>query len=127
MIALEFFLIFVLEILGILFHVSQKVIQLDKANPEKKIPEIYSLFFDNEWASLIVSLLVLVTNIVAHIITVVYFPGYSDVSVTVPYIDLTVPAVVGFYLLALVCGYAGQRIAYNYLGKAETYLNTKVS
>ena len=55
------FLTFLLFIIGVGYHVMQKVMQLRKKFPDFGLKEIFTLFFKEEWDSLIVSFLVLCT------------------------------------------------------------------
>ena len=124
---MEYIIIFTIQLLGIAFHVVQKVNTLDKQYPEKSIKEIYSLFFENEWSSLSVSALVLFADLFFHFIIDSYFPAVREMSITVPLINLTVPYLAVSFIVAFVLGYGGQRLAYKYLGKAEQYLSDKAN
>ena len=124
---MEYIIIFTLQLLGIAFHVVQKVNALDKQYPEKSIKEIYSLFFENEWSSLSVSALVLFGDLFFHFIIDSYFPAVREMAITVPVINLTMPYLAVYFIVAFVLGYGGQRLAYKYLGKAEQYLSYKAN
>ena len=124
---MEYIIIFTLQLLGIAFHVVQKVNTLDKQYPEKSIKEIYSLFFENEWSSLSVSALVLFADLFFHFIIDSYFPAVREMSITVPLINLNMPYLAVSFIVAFVLGYGGQRLAYKYLGKAEQYLSDKAN
>ena len=124
---MEYIIIFTLQLLGIAFHVVQKVNTLDKQYPEKSIKEIYSLFFENEWSSLSVSALVLFADLFFHFIIDSYFPAVREMAITVPVINLTMPYLAVSFIVAFVLGYGGQRLAYKYLGKAEQYLSDKAN
>ena len=124
---MEYIIIFTLQLLGIAFHVVQKVNTLDKQYPEKSIKEIYSLFFENEWSSLSVSALVLFADLFFHFIIDQYFPAVREISMTVPLINVTMPYLAVSFIIAIVLGYGGQRLAYKYLGKAEQYLSDKAN
>lgn len=124
---MEYIIIFTIQLLGIAFHVVQKVNTLDKQYPEKSIKEIYSLFFENEWSSLSVSALVLFADLFFHFIIDSYFPAVREMSITVPLINLTMPYLAVSFIVAFVLGYGGQRLAYKYLGKAEQYLSDKAN
>jgi hypothetical protein len=112
----EYILIIILQLIGVGFHVMQKIGTLGDKFPEKNPSEVWGIFFQEDWNTLIVSLLVLSLNITAHYIVTIY----STVQVTVPYYDLY------SFGAALVLGYAGQRVIYKYLGTAEKLLNKKV-
>lgn len=119
------FLIF-FQILGIGFHVAQKIFTLDKESPEKSMKEIRDLFFENEWSSLLISGLVLLFDFSFHVVVHIWYPSFRENNITVPFLDITLPYVITSFIIALVLGYAGQRLAYKYLGKAEQYLSKKV-
>jgi len=110
-----YLLIIVLQLIGIGLHVMQKITAMDDANPDKARNEIISLFFRKDWDSLAVSMLVLAFNLVAHYIIVVYAPTIAAIQ----YFELY------SFALAFVLGYAGQRLIYKYLGKAEKILDEK--
>jgi hypothetical protein len=122
---MEYVMILILQLIGIGFHVAQKVNALDKQHPEKTIKEIYGLFFENEWSSLSISALVLVADLMFHFIVGFYFPQLKERSFHIPYLEVTLPFLATSFMAAFVLGYAGQRLAYKYLGKAEQYLSDK--
>jgi hypothetical protein len=124
---MEYVFIFMAQIFGIGFHVVQKIIALDKQYPEKTMKEIKSLFFENEWSSLMASILVLFTHLFAHGAIDYYMPGRGEVIVPIPFINVNVPFGLLGVGLALILGYGGQRIAYKYLGKYEQYLSDKAN
>ena len=114
---MEYLLIFILEVLGIGLHVMQKVNALDKKFPEVDVKEIWKIFFNEDWTTLIISGLVMCFNIVAQFI----FNYYEA-----PFIENDYYIFISF-AVAFVLGYAGQRMIYNYLGSAENFINKKVS
>lgn len=122
---MEYLIIFVLQLLGIGFHVVQKVNVLDKQHPEQTAKQIYAMFFENEWSSLSISVLVLVANLLSHGIIDHYFPAVRETTIKIPLTELELPYLAASFIVALVLGYAGQRLAYKYLGKAEQYLSKK--
>ena len=105
-----------LFILGVGFHMMQKVSVLRQKYAELNFKVIWGTFFKEEWDSLIVSGLVMgVTILALHIVLT------KD--------NIHVPSWVtdwGVYLIALVLGYSGQRIAYKYLTTAEHALDKKI-
>jgi hypothetical protein len=113
---MEYILIFLLELAGIGLHVMQKIIGIGNRHPGKKRPEIIGIFWDEDWDTLIVSAIVLFINLIAHFIVAEYATYLTEWE----YYDLF------SFGLALVLGYAGQRVIYNYLGTAEKYLNQQV-
>lgn len=113
---MEYALIFILQFLGIGLHVMQKITQLDLKYPEKSFREIWLLFIQEDVNTIIVSLLVLGLNLVAHYI----ITTYTNIEAEFQYFHLY------NFGAALVLGYAGQRIIYRYLGTAERFLDKKV-
>jgi hypothetical protein len=108
---MDYLLTTVLLVIGVLFHIMQKIKALRAAFPKIRFKEIWGTFFSEEWDSLIVSLLVLFCYELA-----LFICNYNEVKL--PYwLDYW-----GMYALALVLGYAGQRLAYKYLGTAEEVL-----
>jgi hypothetical protein len=114
---MEYLLIFILQILGIGFHVMQKIISIGDKHPEKNRSQIFSAFLYEDWDTLAVSLLVIATHLIAHYIVA----NYTDLSMT------SDKYILWSFSLALLLGYAGQRLAYKFLGSAEEFLNKKVS
>lgn len=112
---MEYLLIILLQLIGIGFHVMQKVISIGDNHPEKTRRQIFDVFFKEDWDTLFVSALVLITHLVAHYIIDTYTPDFRNS--------------VNYYVLyafgsALVLGYAGQRLIYKWLGSAEKKLET---
>lgn len=114
------FLIIVLQVLGIGLHVMQKIVKLGNDYPDKSRQEIKDAFFKEDWDTLSISAIILVLNVVAHIIVVVYAPEIAAAKYW------NIPFNLWSFFIALVLGYAGQRIIYKLLGTAENFLNKKV-
>jgi len=113
---MEYVLVFALEIIGISLHVMQKVAAFDKAFPEKTVNQIFKTFWQEDWNTVIISIIILCLNLIVHFVINEYAPALT----LIPY-----------YLLyafggALLLGYAGQRLVYKYLGTAEKFLDKKV-
>jgi hypothetical protein len=113
---MEYLLIFVLQLLGIGFHVMQKIIKLGDTHPQMKRREIINVFLDEDWDTLIVSALVLCVNLITHYIIDKYTPQLRE---SLNYYVLYA------FAIALVLGYSGQRLAYKWLGSAEKVLDKK--
>jgi hypothetical protein len=111
-----YFLILILEMLGIAFHVMQKISILRGAPPKRPYRETVNAFLQEDIDTLIVSCLVLFLNLVAHFILDIY----TDYPETITNYALWA------FGIALVLGYGGQRIIYRYLGTAEKFLNKRV-
>lgn len=108
------FLTTVLFCLGVGYHVMQIVMKLRKQFPQFGFGQIFSTFFNQEWDSLLRSLLVLLTLQMALVIT-----HFANVALP-QWLEGW-----GLYCISLVLGYAGQRIAYKYLGTAADVLEKK--
>lgn len=121
---MEYILIIVLQLLGIGFHVMQKVIEIGNHNPLKTSNEIFKIFFAEDWDTLIVSALVLMVDVVFHFANDYY--GFINTSFAFPSLGgLTISYLAISFVLAFILGYAGQRIAYKFLGTAEKFINKK--
>lgn len=104
-----------LFVLGVGYHVMQIVMKLRKQYPAFGFKEIFNTFFNQEWDSLIRSFLVLST----------YELGLFIIDMTGARMPLWWEKYLVVYTLAIVLGYAGQRIAYKYLGTAADVLEKK--
>ena len=113
---MEYLLIFTLQLLGIGFHVMQKIISLGDKHVEKNRSQIFSAFLYEDWDTLVVSTLIIILHLVSHYIV----ENYTKIDEINNYHLYS-------FGLALLLGYAGQRIIYKYLGSAEEFLNKKVS
>lgn len=115
---MEYALIFVLQLLGIGFHVGQKVLELDKLKPDDSLGDVFKLFWKEDKITTFISVLILILNEVLYLILLDYGP---DSIVQYEYFDLI------FFAASLVMGYSGQRIIYGALGKAVSFAEKKVS
>lgn len=113
---MEYLLVFILQLLGIGFHVGQKIVSLGNTYPQKTWKEILTVFFSEDWDTLFISALVLILNECAHFI----IDGYAHYLTEYP----------NFYLYsfgtALLLGYAGQRLVYKFFGSAEKFLGNQI-
>lgn len=114
---MEYVLIIVLQLIGIGFHIMQKIISLGDKHPDKNRSQIISGFLYEDWDTLVVSGLVLTLNVITHYITENYLKSAREWE----YYH------VASFAVALIMGYAGQRLAYKWLGSAEEFLNKKVT
>ena len=116
---MEYLLIFILQILGIGFHVGQKVLELDKLSPDDSLSDVFKLLWKSDKISILISVvLILSFTEILYFILIHYAPktitGYE-------YFDLI------FFGLALILGYSGQRIIYGALGKATEVVEKKIA
>ena len=113
---MEYLLILILQLLGISFHVMQKVISIGDKYPKETPRTIFKYFWLEDWDTLAVSGLFLILNIIGHYIVfvrlemVLHSEWYWQVSP---------------YFFSLVGGYAGQRLIYKFFGSAEKFLEKK--
>lgn len=114
---MEYLLIILLQLIGIGLHVTQVIIKLGNDNRDKARNEILRIFWNEDWDTLLASALILILNLAAHYIVGEYAPKKI--------IDYEYYMLISFGL-ALLFGYAGQRIVYSALGKAEIFLNKKI-
>jgi hypothetical protein len=114
---LECLFLAVVQVLGIGFHVGQKIVSLGDKYPGKSREEIIAIFKKEDWDTLFISGLVVVLHIVAHVSVEIYGPDIRDGLDYYMLWDLG---------LALFGGYAGQRVIYRIFGTAEKVLNKKV-
>lgn len=113
---MEYILIFILECSGISLSVVQKITILDKKYTDFNKKQIFAVFMDEDWTTLIGSVIVLFLNLVAHFIV----ENYTTLEKSIENYDLY------SFGLALVLGYAGQRLIYKWLGTAADALDKKV-
>lgn len=113
---MEYLIISILQLIGISLHVLQKVLELDKKFENDTLGSVFAMFWKTDRVTLIISFVILCLNLVVHYIIEDYAPQLREIDNWVLY---------GFGL-ALLLGYAGQRLVYKYLGKAEEVLNKKI-
>lgn len=114
---MEHFLIFIIQILGIGFHVGQKVLELDKLYPDDSITDVFKLFWKTDKFTVFISAWITAAYGLFYYITQEYAP---DSVTNFEYLDLC------FFGGALVIGYGGQGIIYKALGKAVDIANKKI-
>lgn len=111
---IDYFLTTFLMIIGVAYHTMSVVSKQRKKFPELEFKSIWSNFFSQEWDSLMVSALGVVLA--------------ETVLYTIRLNEVVLPSWIenwGMYLLAVVWGYAGQRLAYKFLATGESILEKK--
>lgn len=111
---MDYLFIFLLMLLGTAFHVMLKISGLRKNFPDFKFSVIWSTFFQQEWDSLMVSVLIIIANELILFIAI-----YNGIALPV-WFDTW-----GMYVLALIEGYGGQALAYKWLNTAQKVLEDK--
>ncbi len=108
---MDFLLTSLLLLIGIGYHIMQVIKRLRKKYPAMPPADIWAMFKNEEWDSLIVSFLGWVVYELGLFIAIYNghkLPTWFDVW--------------GMYVIAIAWGYCGQRLAYKYLGTAEQKL-----
>lgn len=114
---MEYLIIAALQIIGIGLHAFQKIGELDKKYPDLPAKGVINAFWEEDWYTIGVSVLVLLANELFHYI----ISDYTDLETSVTYYFLYA------FGLSFLLGYAGQRLVYKYLGTAEKFLEKKVN
>lgn len=115
---MEYALITLLQIIGIGFHAAQKIAGIRSRNNDKKIREIISIFWNEDWNTLLISALVLALCLTVHFIVLNYFP--KSISGHEWYYPIS-------FGIALLFGYMGQRKIYQLFGTAENVFDKQVA
>ena len=118
---MEYIIITIMQICGISLSVIFKIKGLDTKYPDFSKKQIFAMFWEEDWTTLLGSVIVLALNLVVHFIMAQYTPHIFDL------VWLTVPYMVWSFFIALVLGWGGQRLIYSWLGSAERALDRKVS
>lgn len=132
--ALEFFLILILQSIGISFGVLQKVLELDKKSPDDSLSDVFSMFWKTDRVTVLISSLVLSLQLVAHLIFLVFAPSVREISVVIPvsnwitfFPDIPINYLVVSFFGAFLLGFFGQKFVYKVLGKFEKKVIEKLN
>lgn len=121
MISMEYILIIAFELVGISLDFLTKLKAMDNKYPDFSKGEIFSVVWDEDWTTMIGSAIILFFNIIVHFVVAKYTPHLFDLK------WLGVPYMVWSFGIALILGWGGQRLIYNWLGSAEKVLDKKIS
>jgi len=99
-------------------HVVQKLLELDKNAPDDSWGDVCAAFWKQDKFTLVLFGLIIALNELIHFCTETYA---HDLIESTKYFHMI------SFGVALTFGYAGQRLIYSWLGKAETFLDKKVS
>ena len=113
---MEYLIIIVAQIFGILFHNYLKIKQIDDRRPDDTFWEVMSVFYRENILTLILSTIILAFTVFVHAV-VIY---YTDLRDTFYYYDLSAAG------LSLVLGYQGQKIVYKALDKGTAVVDRKL-
>jgi hypothetical protein len=125
---MEYFVIFVLKLIGIVFQVWRKLKALDKKYPDVTFDEIFAKFFKRteNILSLILSGVILFANEFIHYVINYYSPEVHEWSATIPYTVIEIPYILFSFIIAAILGWAGQKIVYAALNKGEDWVMDKI-
>jgi len=111
---MDYLITFFLMLLGAALHVMSKISALRKRFPELEPKTIWGTFYKEEWNTLIVNLICIL------LAEVFLYTTISNGQKFAPWFDNY-----GMYGLAVLWGYAGQRLAYKFLSTGEAVLEKK--
>lgn len=114
---MEYLFIILFQLLGVGFQVIQKVKAIADSTPdeEETFVVVFKLFLRKEPVTLVLSGLILTLHLSIHYAIDVYAAHVREI----PYYVLI------SFSIALIMGYAGQRLIYGWLGKGEKILDKK--
>lgn len=122
---MEYLIIFALQIIGVLFNVNKKIVELDNKYPGVPLSEIKDIFWKKERITFFGSALIIVFHLLCHVIVDIYYPSFKDVNIPLFILDWSVPYIIGSFIVALLLGFFGQALVYKLFGKAEKIINEK--
>lgn len=114
---MEYLLIIALQLLGIGFNVLQVLIRLDTKYVDDTFKDVWIAFWKEDKFTLILSGLILLTDLTAHFI----LTYYNNQLIKWEYFTVVSLGT------AFILGYAGQRLVYKWLGSAEKFLDKKIT
>ena len=122
---MEYIIIFTIQLLGIAFHVVQKVNTLDKQYPEKSIRNLQPVL--REWVEFFISISIgaIRWSILPFIMTHTFRPFGNVNNSSANQFNDALPRC--FLHRGLRPGLRWPANAYKYLGKAEQYLSDKAN
>jgi hypothetical protein len=107
---------FILFLIGVAFHIVQKILLLRQTFSQFTWREISKTFFNEEWDSLVATGFVLV---VCEMVLFVFMNNEAKRPHCLEHL--------GMYITPVVLGYFGHRIAYKYLATTERVLKKKLN
>ncbi len=112
---MDYLFILAFQLLGMWFHVAQRIMQIKPKYPDHHWNGIIIVFWKEDWNTMAISGGVVSLQLLIHLALAFYKPQWISGENFMIY-SLGV---------ALILGYAGQRIIYKYLGTAEIALAKK--
>ncbi len=112
---MEYILIIFLQLLGVMLHVGQKLLDLDAKYEDDSFKDIWTTFWKADRITVMISGVIILVHLVCHFI----LKEYTKIPEAIMYYPLW------NFGTGFIFGYAGQRILYKWLGKAEQKLIDK--
>lgn len=113
---MDYVLIVLAQIFGILFHTWLKIKAIDDRRPDDSFWEVMGVFYSENLLSVILSFVILAFTIFLRFVIELH----TDLEITVPYYELIN---IG---LSLIIGYQGQKIIYKALDKGTGVVERKL-
>lgn len=113
---MEYVIIIVAQIFGILFHNYLKIKQIDDRRPDDTFWEVMNVFYRENALTLILSTIILAFTVFVHAVV----GHYTNLHDAFDYYDLSAAG------LSLVLGYQGQKIVYKALDKGTAVVDKKL-
>jgi hypothetical protein len=113
---MEYFIIIVAQIFGVLFHTYLKIKQIDDRRDDDTFWEVCNVFYKENILSLILSAVILLFTVFIHFVV----GYYTDLNVTFEYYDLIGAGI------SLILGYQGQKLVYKALDKGSNLVDKKL-
>lgn len=113
---MEYVVITLAQVFGILFHTYLKIKQIDDRRPDDSFWEVMGVFYKENILSLILSITILAFTIFIRFVIELY----TDLHETVPYYELINVGI------SLILGYQGQKIVYKALDKGTGVVERKL-
>ncbi len=113
---MEYVIIVLAQIFGILFHTFIKIKTIDDRRPDDTFFEVMGVFYAENMLSLLLSFVILAFTIFIRFVIELY----TTLNETIPYYELIN---IG---LSLILGYQGQKIIYKALDKGTGIVDRKL-
>ncbi len=113
---MEYLIISIAQIFGILFHTYIKIDAIDNRRPDDSFWEVLLVFYQENLKSLILSFVILAFTIFIRFVIELH----TNLDETIPYYELINIGI------SLILGYQGQKIVYKALDKGTGVVERKL-
>jgi len=120
LIIFEYILLIAFGAIGISLSVLEQVIKFGDRFPGKKRTEIMAEYWNNEWDTFQLSLVIQALDILFHVSIHLFYPDLRNQKIWVFNYQIIA------FLAAVLIGYFGQKKVYQLLGKADKYFDKKI-